>query len=151
MAVANDIGESKNIHPRNKQEVGRRLSLWALHGPYGQTDLVPSGPLYSKHEIEDGRIRIRFNHAGGGLASRDGKPLARFAIAGEDKQFVVAKAEIDGDTVVVSADSVPKPVAVRYAWESNPVGANLGNKENLPASCFRTDDWPVSTTDKLEP
>lgn len=138
MAVTTDIGNVKDIHPTNKQEVGRRLSLWALAGTYGQKDIVYSGPLYKSMAIEDGRIRVRFDHVGGGLASRDGKPLSRFQIAGDDGKFVDAKAEIDGDSVIVSSESVARPKAVRFGWAED-AEPNLMNREGLPASPFRTD------------
>jgi len=140
MVVTTDIGNIDDIHPANKQEVGRRLALWALAGPYGQKGIVCSGPLYHRFTIEGGRIRIHFTHTGSGLASRDGKPLTWFEIAGDDRRFVEARAEIDGDTVLVAAEQVGHPVAVRFAWseEANP---NLINKEGLPASPFRTDRW----------
>jgi sialate O-acetylesterase len=140
MAVTVDIGNLDDIHPRNKQDVGRRLALWALAKTYGEEILVYSGPLYQSMQVEGDCIRIHFNHIGSGLVSRDGKPLNWFAIAGADKQFVDAQSEIDGETVVVHADAVDKPVAVRFGWhqEAQP---NLANKEGLPASPFRTDDW----------
>lgn len=151
MAVITDIGEANDIHPRNKQDVGYRLSLWALRDVAKQ-DVIVSGPLYREMKIEDGAIRLHFDHAGSGLivGVKDGlKPtvvdasgtLKRFAIAGEDRQWHWADAKIDGKTVVVSSKGVPKPVAVRYGWSMNPVGANLYNAEGLPASPFRTDDW----------
>jgi sialate O-acetylesterase len=141
MAVIVDIGNVGDIHPRNKQEVGRRLSLWAMAKTYGKTGIVYSGPLYKSMAVEENKVRIRFDHVGGGLASRDGNPLSHFTLAGEDKKFVVAKAEIDGDTVVVSSPGlVDKPVAVRFAWDHT-AEPNLMNKEGLPASPFRTDKW----------
>ena len=152
MAVITDIGEAGDIHPRNKQDVGFRLAHWALNQTYGKSDLVASGPLFKEAKVEAGAIRISFDNVGGGLMVgkkegleptkevADGK-LARFAIAGEDKQWHWADATIDGDTVVVKSDKVEKPVAVRYAYSMNPDGANLYNKEGLPASPFRTDDW----------
>lgn len=143
MASAIDIGDAKNIHPRNKQEVGRRLALWALAQVHGRA-VEPSGPLYTASQTESGRIRISFDHLGGGLVAQGG-PLKRFQIAGEDKAWVWADAVIDGDTVVVSSPKVPKPVAVRYAWANNPEGCNLYNKAGLPASPFRTDAWPAVT------
>jgi sialate O-acetylesterase len=140
MAVTVDISNLTDIHPRNKQDVGKRLALWALAQLYGKTDLVYSGPLYKSMAVEGNKIRLSFDHVGSGLVSRDGQPLSWFTIAGEDKNFVPAQAEIDGATVVVSADSVAKPVAVRFGWtqEAEP---NLSNKEGLPASPFRTDKW----------
>lgn len=140
MAVTVDIGNTRNIHPTNKQEVGRRLALWALAKDYGKKDLVYSGPLYKSMKREGNSIAISFDHVGGGLVSRDGKPLTRFQIAGADKKFVDAKAVIEGDKVIVSAEGVKEPVAVRFGWhqEAEP---NLSNKDGLPASPFRTDDW----------
>lgn len=146
MAVAIDIGEADDIHPKNKQEVGRRLALAALAIAYGK-DVVYSGPLYESMSIEGNRIRLRFKHVDGGLVAKDGEGLKGFAIAGEDRKFVWAEARIEGDTVVVSSPQVPNPVAVRYAWADNPV-CNLYNRAGLPASPFRTDDWPGVTAPK---
>jgi len=143
MAVTIDIGEADNIHPQNKQDVGRRLALAARHVAYGER-LVYSGPMYDSMRVEGGAIRLEFDHVGGGLVVRSGAPLKGFAIAGSDRKFVWADAKIDGDTVVVWSDQVPEPVAVRYAWAINPV-CNLYNTEGLPASPFRTDDWPGMT------
>lgn len=138
MAVTVDISTVGDIHPKNKQDVGKRLALWALAKTYGQSNLVYSGPLYREMKVEGNKIRVSFDHVGGGLVSRDGKPLSWFTIAGEDKKFVEAKAEIDGNVVVVSAEGVAQPVAVRFGWhqEAEP---NLSNKDGLPASPFRTD------------
>lgn len=138
MAVTTDIGNITDIHPRNKQEVGRRLGLWALAKTYDRPVKVYSGPLYRSKSIDGNKIRLRFTHTGSGLASRDGKPLTDFQIAGADGKYVDAEAKIDGNTVVVSSPQVSKPVAVRFAWhqEAEP---NLANKEGLPASPFRTD------------
>ena len=136
-AITIDIGEANDIHPRNKQDVGRRLALAARHFAYGE-EIVYSGPIYSRHEIEGGEVRLYFDHVGGGLVSKD-RPLGGFAIAGADSQFVWAEARIDGETVVVSSSEVSEPMAVRYAWADNPVRANLFNMENLPAAPFRTD------------
>jgi sialate O-acetylesterase len=146
MAVAIDIGETDDIHPGNKQEVGRRLALGALNVAYDK-ELVHSGPLYDSMVIEKGRIRLRFKHTGSGLVSKGGEPLEGFAVAGKDKKFVWAESRIDEGEVEVSSRDVPNPVAVRYAWADNPV-CNLYNKEGLPASPFRTDDWPGVTVDK---
>ncbi len=152
MAVIIDIGEAKDIHPRNKQDVGHRLAQWALHQTYGKKDLVPCGPLFKSIKVEGDAIRVSFDHVGGGMIIgdkkglepvkeiKDGK-LARFAIAGEDKKWFWADATIDGDTVVVKSADVAKPVAVRYAFSMNPEGANLYNREGIPASPFRSDDW----------
>ena len=140
MAVATDIGDAADIHPKNKQEVGRRLALWALANDYRQK-LECSGPLYRAMKIEGGSIRLTFDH-GRGLRPAAGQ-LTDFAIAGVDKTFHWARATIDRQSVVVSSDRVPKPVAVRYAWAFNPM-ANLENGAGLPAASFRTDDWPSS-------
>jgi len=142
MAVAIDIGEANDIHPRNKQDVGKRLALAALAIAYEQK-IVYSGPIYRSMRIEGNKIRIFFNHVGSGLVAK-GENLTGFAIAGEDRKFVWANAKIEGNTVVVWSEQVPKPVAVRYGWADNP-DCNLYNKEGLPASPFRTDDWPGVT------
>jgi len=147
MAVTTDIGNLGDIHPKNKQDVGKRLALWALAKTYGRKDLVYSGPLYKSMSVEQSKVRIRFDHVGSGLSCGDGKALSWFTIAGADKVFVEAEAKIDGDTVVVWSDKVAKPVAVRFGWhqEAEP---NLMNKEGLPASPFRTDSWPGVTVNK---
>lgn len=139
MAVTNDIGNIKDIHPKDKQDVGKRLALWALAKNYGK-QIVYSGPLYKSMSVEGSSIRVKFDHVGGGLAARNGKPLDWFTIAGEDKKFVDATAKIDGDSIVVSASQVASPVAVRFAW-SQIAEPNLANIEGLPASAFRTDRW----------
>jgi sialate O-acetylesterase len=142
MAIINDTGEAKDIHPKNKKDPGERLALWALAKDYGKDLKVWSGPLYRAAQTRDGAIRVAFDQAGSGLKSRDGGPLKRFEIAGQDQAWHWAEAKVDGtDGVLVSSPAVPKPVAVRYAWASNPEGANLVNSEGLPASVFRTDDW----------
>ncbi|HQP98272.1 MAG TPA: sialate O-acetylesterase [bacterium] len=146
MAVIIDIGNPKDIHPKNKQEVGRRLALAAEGVTYGQ-DVVYSGPMYKSMVTEAGKIRVSFDHLGGGLICGDAGDLKGFTIAGADKQFVPAQAKIDGDTVVVWADAVANPVAVRYGWADNPDYCNLYNKAGLPSSPFRTDDWPCVTAD----
>jgi sialate O-acetylesterase len=139
MASAIDIGEADNIHPINKQEVGRRLALIALAKDYG-ADAEYSGPLYRDMEIEGGRVRLRFDHATGGLVNTKAPgPIEGFAIAGKDLKFVWAGAEIDGDAVLVSSAEVPNPVAVRYGWADNPA-VSLANGAGLPASPFRTDE-----------
>ena len=143
LAVAIDLGEADNIHPRNKQEVGRRLALNARALVYGEK-VEWSGPLFKSSRLEGGRVRITFEHASGGLVAKDGAPLKGFAIAGEDRKFSWAEAVIDGETVVVSSPAVPHPVAVRYAWATNP-DCNLCNQTGLPASPFRTDEWPGLT------
>ena len=149
MAVITDIGDIKDIHPKNKVDVGRRLALWALAKIHGR-DVVFSGPLYKSMAVEGSRIRLQFDYVDGGLKSRDGKPLSDFIIAGEDKKFVPAVAEIDGESIIVHSEKVDKPVAVRFAWheEATP---NLSNKAGLPASPFRTDSWMGLTEPKTEP
>lgn len=147
LAVAIDIGDAKDIHPRNKHTVGDRLGLAARAIAYGEK-IVYSGPIYKSMEAADKTIKLKFDHVGGGLIAKGGEVLKGFAIAGEDQKFVWADAKIDGDTVIVSSDKVEKPAAVRYAWADNPEGCNLYNKEDLPASPFRTDDWPGVTQPK---
>ena len=147
MATIIDIGEAKDIHPKNKQDVGRRLALWALANTYGKKDLVYSGPMYKSMEKNGNQIVLRFDHLGAGLTAKGGKPLKGFAIAGADKKFVWADARIVGDTVVVSSPSVADPVAVRYAWADNPI-CNLYNRDGLPASPFRSDAWKGVTQPK---
>jgi sialate O-acetylesterase len=142
IAMAVDIGNAADIHPLNKQEVGRRLALSALAITYGK-NLEWSGPWYHSMEITDHGIRLTFDHARGGLVTK-GARLNGFAIAGEDRKFVWADAVIEGTTVLVSSPDVAKPVAVRYGWDANPT-CNLFNKQNLPAVPFRTDDWPGVT------
>jgi sialate O-acetylesterase len=145
MAVIIDIGEEKDIHPKNKQDVGKRLAQWALKNDYGKADVEESGPLYESMKVEGNSIRIKFKH-GSGLQAK-GDKLTGFAIAGEDKKFVWADAKIDGDSVVVKSDKVSSPVAVRYGWGNNP-DCNLYNKADLPASPFRTDEWRGVTAGK---
>jgi sialate O-acetylesterase len=139
MAVIIDIGEANDVHPKNKQDVGKRLALWALAKTY-KKDVVYSGPLYKSMEVRGNSVILHFESVGGGLIAGKGEPLKGFAIAGQDKKFVWADAKIEGDTIVVSSGKVSEPVAVRYAWADNPV-CNLYNKEGLPASPFRTDTW----------
>lgn len=141
MAVAIDIGEASDIHPKNKQEVGRRLMLSALKVAYGK-DIVHSGPVYKSMQIKNGKAIISFDHTGSGLMvkSKHGY-INEFEIAGKDKKFYWAKAEQIGDKVIVWSDKVKDPVAVRFGWSSNPSELNLYNKEGLPASPFRTDNW----------
>lgn len=143
MAVIIDIGEARDIHPKNKQDVGKRLALWALGKSYGKKQ-VYSGPIYKSKRTEGNKITLEFEHVGGGLAAGGGEPLKGFAVAGADRKFVWADAKIDGNTVIISSDEVSEPAAVRYGWANNPV-CNLYNKEGLPASPFRTDDWPGVT------
>jgi sialate O-acetylesterase len=136
MAVATDIGERKNVHPKNKQDVGDRLARIALAKTYGR-DIEFSGPVYESMSIEDQAIRVKFSHAQG-LVARDGA-LKWFTIAGADGKFVPAEAKIHGETVLVSSPEVAKPVAVRYAWVNFPDGGHLYNAAGLPAVQFRSD------------
>ena len=138
MAATVDIGDVKDIHPKNKQDVGKRLALCALHDAYGKKDIVYSGPMFKGMQVEEDKVRVTFDHVGGGLVSRDDKPLTWFQVAGEDGKFVDAKAEIVDDAVIVSADSVPKPVSVRFAWD-HAAEPNLSNKAGLPASPFKAE------------
>lgn len=150
MAVIIDIGEAGDIHPKNKQDVGKRLALWALANDYGK-NVVYSGPLYKNHQVTGDKVTIEFDHVGGGLMIgkkqgleptqevADGK-LNRFSIRDKDGKWHWAEAAIEGNTVVVSSPEVKEPTAVRYGYESNPVDANLYNKEGLPASPFTTVD-----------
>jgi sialate O-acetylesterase len=147
MVVTTDLVDNINdIHPKKKLEVGNRLALWALAKEYGKKGLVFSGPLYKSMKIEDGKIRISFAHVGGGLKSRDGKPLSDFEIAGADGKFVPAEATIDGNTVVVAAKTVGLPAQARLGWR-NKVNPNLVNKEGLPASPFETNNWQGGTAE----
>jgi sialate O-acetylesterase len=146
MAVITDVGEENDIHPRKKEPVGARLALAARRITYGERRLVHSGPTYKKMKAAGDKIILSFDNVGSGLEARGGA-LKGFAMAGQDKKFVWAKAEIDGDKVMVSCPEVPKPVAVRYGWANYPV-VNLWNKDGLPATPFRTDDFPMITAPK---
>jgi len=152
LASAVDVGDADDIHPKNKFDVGERLARWALARQYGQADLEPAGPMFTRLEINGARARIHFDHLGGGLmvgrkTGRDavvetaGEPLRRFAIAGAKREWKWAEARIEGETVVCTHPDIPEPVAVRYGFSMNPAGANLYNRAGLPASPFRSDDW----------
>jgi sialate O-acetylesterase len=142
MAVTLGTGEANNNHPKNKQEVGRRLALWALSQVYGKKkDQPASGPLPAGHTIIDGKIVITFNHVAGGLKARGGE-LKGFAIAGEDGKWRWAQAKINGDKVIVWHPDVKEPSAARYAWAGNPADCSLGNDAGLPASPFQVGDSP---------
>lgn len=148
LALAIDLGDAdkpNNIHPINKQEVGRRLSLVAEAKVYGKP-VVYSGPEYQSSRIDGGKVQINFKFADG-LTAKGGTPLRGFQIAGPDQKWVWADAQIDGDSVVVSSPQVSTAAAVRYDWSNNPQG-NLYNSAGLPAAPFRTDDWPLPTMDK---
>jgi sialate O-acetylesterase len=145
MAVTTDlVDDIKDIHPKNKLDVGNRLALWALAKTYGKKDLVYSGPLYKSMKVDGNKVRLSFAHVGGGLKSRDDKALTEFEIAGKDGKFVPAEATIEGDTVVVQAKDVSEPVQVRFGWR-NMANPNLSNKEGLPASPFQTNEWHGGT------
>jgi sialate O-acetylesterase len=146
LAVTIDQGDPEDVHPRRKREVGRRLALWARGAVYGR-DVVHEGPRYESVSREPGRLRVRFRHAASPLAARDDGPLRGFAVAGADRAFRWAEARIDGAEVVVWNDAVPAPIAVRYAWADSP-DATLVNRAGLPASPFRSDDWPGKTADE---
>ncbi|MHC4418222.1 MAG: sialate O-acetylesterase, partial [Planctomycetota bacterium] len=145
LAIANtgvaetvDISDLDDIHPKNKQEVGRRLSLWALAKTYGHEELVYRGPQYKSMAVEGDKIRVRFDYAGGGLRTSDGAPPKWFEVAGADGRYFWAEAKIEGDSVLVWSEKVARPVAVRFGWheEAEP---NLMNKEGLPAWPFRSE------------
>lgn len=151
MATAIDIGDQKDIHPKNKIDVGERLALWALAKDYGKDSLVYSGPLFKSMKIENGKIRLEFDYADGLMTAtktgyappvpdKNAKP-AHFAIAGADKKWVWADAVIDGNSILVSSPEVPEPVAVRYGFRAYPDGLNLYNAAGLPMVPFRTDNW----------
>lgn len=139
MVVISDVGNVEDIHPKNKKDVGDRLALWALAKTYNFKDIVYSGPFYKSMKIEGSAIRLSFNHIGSGLTS-NGDTLTDFEIAGADRNFIKAKAYIDGSTIVVSIQTIKNPTAVRFGWSitSTP---NFFNKEGLPAAPFRTDNW----------
>ncbi len=145
MAVAIDIGDSTDIHPKNKQEVGRRLALAARKVAYRE-EILYSGPVYKKMFIEGSKCWLLFDHTGDGLVASGGGDLHGFSVAGTDRKFLEARARIDGDQVIVWNEKIPAPVAVRYAWANHPVDCNLYNRSGeetfLPASPFRTDNWP---------
>ncbi len=143
MVVTNDIGDVNDIHPKNKQEVGRRLALLALKNDYGKSDLVATGPVFKSLTVEPGKLRLTFDNVAGGLKSRDGKPLSHFEVIGESAEFVPATAVIEGtDTVVLSAAGVKEPVAMRFAWHRL-AEPNLANGAGLPSSAFRAGEVPV--------
>jgi sialate O-acetylesterase len=166
-AVLIDLGESLVLHPSNKKDAADRLSRIALSQIYGK-DIPHSGPVYQSFKIEDGKIRLSFTYTDGGLiasslpatydqdaSAGETAPLIRnspdselegFAICGKDRKWVWADSKIEGSSVVVWSDQVPAPVAVRYAWADNPT-CNLSNGSGLPASPFRTDDFPATTLD----
>lgn len=143
MAVIIDIGQANDIHPTNKQDVGKRLAAWALAKDYGQGGIF-SGPIFHGIKKSGDQIVVEFEQVDAGLKTKNSEPLKGFAIAGEDKKWRWAEAKIEGKTIVVSHPDIKKPVAVRYAWADNPV-CNLYNEAGFPASPFRTDDWTAVT------
>jgi sialate O-acetylesterase len=145
MAVIIDVGEKDDIHPKKKEPVGTRLAL-AARGIAYRDKIEYSGPIYKSMKVKDGKVILSFDHASSGLEARDGD-LKGFAICAADRKFVWAKAEIEGNKVFVSSSEVSKPVAVRYGWDDFPV-VNLWNKAELPASPFRTDNFPMITVSK---
>lgn len=147
MCVTTDITNINDIHPKDKQNVGRRLALWALANTYGQADRAYSGPLYDSMAVEGNKIRLKFKHSGGlNARGNNERRLTHFTIAGEDQKFVEAKAVIDGESVLVESDQVAAPKAVRFAWDEL-AEPNFFNGAGLPASPFRTDDYPLTTKD----
>lgn len=140
LASTTDIGAARDPHPKNKQDVGKRLALVALAKTYGMKKLVYSGPVYKSMKVKGNRVQLKFEHVHGGLVVKGDGPLKGFAVAGKNRKFVWAQAKIVGKTIVVWSDEVANPVAVRYAWANNPV-CNLFNADELPAPPFRTDDW----------
>lgn len=147
MAVTIEIGEAADVHPKNKQEAGRRLALLALEHTYGKKGVEGDSPVLKDYEIDGGSIRLNFTDCRA-LGTNDGSDTVKgFVIAGEDRKFHFAEARIEGCSVVVSCPEVEKPVAVRYGWSINPV-CNLCNEQKLPASPFRTDQWPGATVGK---
>ena len=145
MAVTIDIGEQDDVHPKNKKDVGHRLALIALAKVYGR-DLDYSGPIFRSMRPDYGQVRVSFDHVNLGLTTPENAPVKEFAVAGEDRRFKSARAEIQGREIVAWSDEVSRPIAVRYAWANNPARANLYSRtrgeELLPASPFRSDDWP---------
>jgi sialate O-acetylesterase len=140
MVVVSDlVDDVKNIHPRNKQDVGKRLASWALAETYNVKGLVYKHPLYQSMYVEKGKIRISFENVNKGLKAGGGE-ITCFEIAGEDRVFKPAKVKIDGNTVLVSSKEVKTPVAVRFSWSNDAIG-NLFSQEGLPVAPFRTDDW----------
>ncbi|MEM9940648.1 MAG: sialate O-acetylesterase [Planctomycetota bacterium] len=148
LAVTTDVGMANDIHPKNKQAVGNRLALWALGTTY-EKSIVFSGPLYSSVQFSQnhqsiGKCQVKFKHIGKGLKTSDGQPIRGFAVAGNDKIFHSAQADLgpQGKTMIITSGQVLEPAAVRYNWKNNPDG-NLVNSADLPAAPFRTDDWKI--------
>jgi sialate O-acetylesterase len=147
LAVTVDTGEANNIHPQDKQIVGDRLALCALANEYGMK-ITSAGPTFVSATSQAGALKLDFTNTDGGLVVKGGK-LGEFSVAGKDHQWHWAEAKIQGDSVIVSSADVPDPIAARYAWQANPK-ATLFNGAGLPATPFRTDDWP-GITDNHKP
>ena len=147
-AVITDLGEASDIHPKDKQNVAKRLARWALARDYGHQGLIYRSPQYKSHEVDGNKIVVEFDMFGSALDTFDVRDLIGFTIAGEDQQFVNAKAQMlpGGNKIAVWADGVDKPASVRYAWAQNPI-CNVQNREGLPLTPFRTDDWKGITAD----
>jgi len=146
-----DIGAAKDIHPKDKQNVAKRLARLALVNDYGMSNITKQGPTYKSMEVKDGKVLVHFENYGSPLTTYYREPLTGFTIAGEDKQFVWANARIvDGDTVEVSHPDIKEPKAVRYNWANNPQGTLYSNAY-LPAYPFRTDDWKGVTAESVTP
>ena len=150
MAVITDVATVGNIHPPDKQSVGHRLALWALAKTYQKPVTSYASPLFDSLKIEGSKARVSFKNAEGGLKAANGQALTWFTVAGEDKKFVEAKAEISGNSVIVSAEGVSKPVAVRFGWYET-AEPNLANAAGLPVSPFRSDKWPDATMPVIAP
>ena len=147
MAVTTDIGDANDIHPKDKQDVGKRLSAIALDNVYAHT-MEYSGPVFQSMKIDGNKITLTFTHVGDGLTVKDKYGyLKGFEVAGSDHHFHYAKAYIDGDKIIVFQEEVSSPIAVRYGWSDDALEANLFNKNGFPASSFRSDDWKGVTAD----
>jgi sialate O-acetylesterase len=143
LVVTIDLGDKSNLHPPDKLDVGQRLALAARAHVYKE-NVEASGPVYDSMSVNGAEAHIQFKHVDGGLVVKGDRPIQGFAVAGADRKFEWAQARLDGDSVIVSSQAVPDPVAVRYAWADNPF-TNLYNKAGLPVAPFRTDDWPLAT------
>jgi sialate O-acetylesterase len=140
LTVNIDLGDWNDIHPQNKEDVGKRLAFAAEELAYNDKNVVASGPIYKSMKIKSNKVELTFSNCGSGLIAKDGKALKQFAISGTDNKFVWAQAKIEGNKVVVWNDAISNPVSIRYAWADNPDGANLFNIEGLPASPFKTNE-----------
>ncbi len=144
MAVTIDAGEWNDIHPLNKKDVGQRLALGAEKIAYHDSSIIASGPIYKSAKVEENHIVLTFGDIGSGLIAKNDSTLSQFEISGASRKFYWAHATIEGNKVIVWNDNVPNPVYVRYAWQDNPRGANLYNKEGLPASPFTTEQTGIN-------